>query len=90
VVQGEFGTPIEAVSAFRDAVLRRDDAVKAQHFFFLNDHAVGSFGQLQDESGAFRANFDTHYTAISPDYPSSVPAQVVVQSGETLRIIVPI
>jgi hypothetical protein len=46
---------------------------------------VGSFGQLQDASGAFKANFDTNYTAISADYPASVPSQVVVQSGETLR-----
>jgi YD repeat-containing protein len=87
VVEGEFGAPSEALSSFRDAIKRPDGAVKAQHFFFLNDNLVGSFGQLQDASGAFKANFDTNYTAISADYPASVPSQVVVQSGETLRLV---
>lgn len=85
VIEGEYGGPSEVTAYFRDAITRPDGAVKAQHFFFLNDNLVGSFGQLQNASGQFKANFDTNYTAISADYPASVPSQVVVQSGETLR-----
>lgn len=38
--------------------------------------AVGSFGQLQNGSRKFKANFDVNYTVASDEYPSSVPSTV--------------
>ena len=63
------------------------NATKSQHFFFANGQQVGSYGQLADESGAFRANFDVNYTPVSDNYPASVPSEVVAQKGDTLRIL---
>jgi len=62
------------------------NAPKAQHFFFADNNYTGSFGQLQG-NGAFEANFDVNYTPVSKDYPASVPSQVIVQAGDTLRTI---
>jgi|GEM_PF-1136118 len=87
VVQGSYEGAGQADQALKDALLRADDAVKAQHFFFANGQQIGSFGQLQSESGAFEANFDVNFTPISSGYPSSIPSQVIVQAGESLRII---
>lgn len=33
------------------------------------------------------ANFDVNYTPVSDEYPSQTPAQVVVQEGDTLRLV---
>ena len=63
------------------------NAAQAQYFFFANGKNVGTFGQLQNSSGNFIANFDVNYTPISQTYPASVPSQTVVQAGDTLRII---
>ncbi len=84
VVQGNYGTVAAQNTAFQNALARRDNSVKAQHFFFANGQNVGSFGQLQD-AGVFKANFDVNYTPISSTYPSIVPAEIIVQSGDTLR-----
>jgi len=87
VVQGNYATPAQQSTAFQNALARRDNSVKAQHFFFANGQNVGSFGQLQDENGTFKANFDVNYTPVSDTYPSAVPPQIVVQGGDTLRTI---
>ncbi len=87
VVMGNYSTTAAQNTAFQNALARRDNSVKAQHFFFANGQNVGSFGQLQDESGSFKANFDVNYTPVSDTYPSAVPAEVIVQGGDTLRTI---
>ncbi|MDQ8021661.1 MAG: LysM peptidoglycan-binding domain-containing protein [Moraxellaceae bacterium] len=85
-VQGNYSTADMQEEAFGNALLRRDNAVKAQHFFFANGQSVGSFGQLQ-EAGKFKANFDINYSPVSDGYPANAPSQIVVQAGETLRQI---
>ena len=84
VVQGSISN---VPQAFSDALARADNANKSQHFFFANGQSVGSFGQLQGTDGKFKANFDVNYTAISDEYPSSVPVSVVAQENDTLRTI---
>jgi LysM repeat protein len=85
VVQGSI-TDVDG--AFNNAVMRRDNLVKAQHFFFANGQQIGSFGQLQDASGKFAANFDVNYTPVSTTYASgNAPATVVAQTNDTLRSI---
>jgi len=90
VVQGRFDGVSGRLSvdqAFDNAVARTGNQVKAQYFFSANGQTVGSFGQLTDTEGAFRANFDVNYTPISASYPGRVPTQLVVQQGDTLRSI---
>ncbi len=84
VVQGNI---TNVAQAFSDALARADNSKKSQYFFFANGQAVGSFGQLQDADGKFKANFDVNYTPISDEYPSSVPVSVVAQDGDTLRTL---
>lgn len=88
VVQGNYDGQagrLSSAQAFDNAVYRTGNRVKAQYFFFANNEQVGSFGQLQDPKGKFKANFDINYTAVSENYPASVPTQYIVQSGDTLR-----
>ena len=73
--------------AFDNALTRTGNKVKAQYFFFANGQNIGTFGQLVDSEGTIKANFDVNYTPVSQGYPSSVPTDVIVQSGETLRSI---
>ena len=90
VVQGNFDGKsgrLTASQAFDNALVRTGNQVKGQYFFFANGQMVGSFGQLQSGDGSFKANFDVNYSAISDSYPSSIPSQVIVQSGDTLRTI---
>jgi YD repeat-containing protein len=84
VVQGDI---TNVTQAFTDALSRADNSQKSQWFFFANGQQVGSFGQLQDADGKFKANFDVNYTAISDEYPSSVPVSVIAQNNDTLRTI---
>jgi hypothetical protein len=84
VVQGDI---TNVPQAFADALARADNSQKSQYFFFANGQQVGSFGQLQDTEGKFKANFDVNYTAISDEYPSSVPMSVIAQNNDTLRTI---
>lgn len=84
VVQGNI---TNVPQAFADALARADNSQKSQYFFFANGQQVGSFGQLQDTDGKFKANFDVNYTAISDEYPSSVPMSVIAQNNDTLRTI---
>ena len=84
VVQGNI---TDSQQAFSNALSRADNSQKSQYFFFANGQSVGSFGQLQDGDGKFKANFDVNYTPISDDYPSSVPISVVAQDGDTLRTL---
>lgn len=86
-VKGAFTTSAQGQQALRNALHRADNEVKAQHYFFANGQQVGSVGQLTDENNYFLANFDLNFTPVSPGYPTAVPSQVVVQEGETLRII---
>lgn len=81
------GNISNVAQAFSDALSRADNSQKLRHFFFANGQAMGSFGQLQDADGKFKANFDVNYTPISDDYPSSVPVSVVAQDNDTLRSI---
>lgn len=60
---------------------------QAQYFFYADGNYIGSFGQLQSADGAFAANFDVNYTPVSSQYPANAPAKVVVQEGDTLRIV---
>jgi len=87
VVQGNFEGSGQAAQALRDALLKPDNSTKSQHFFFANGQQLGSFGQLTDANGQFEANFDVNFTPVSQAYPSSVPSQVIAQSGDTLRIV---
>jgi len=90
VVQGNFDGKsgrLTASQAFDNALVRTGNQVKGQYFFFANGQMVGSFGQLQSGDGSFKANFDVNFSAISDSYPSSIPSQVIVQSGDTLRTI---
>src|SRR5262249_28459358 len=79
------GNITNVAQAFSDALSRADNSQKSQYFFFANGQQVGSFGQLQDADGKFKANFDVNYTAISDEYPSSVPVSVIAGNGDTLR-----
>ncbi|HKE94009.1 MAG TPA: LysM peptidoglycan-binding domain-containing protein, partial [Povalibacter sp.] len=88
VIQGNFDGEdgrLTVSQAFDNAVARTGNKVKAEYFFSVNGQQVGSFGQLVDQDGEFKANFDVNYTPISEGYPASVPSQVMVQSGDTLR-----
>lgn len=85
VVQGDVGNNVPG--AFEGALARAGNAGRAQHFFFANGQSVGSFGQLLDASGAFKANFDVNYTPVSEHYPETAPSEVIVQSGDTLRTL---
>lgn len=90
VIQGNFDGKnghLNVGQAFDNAVARTGNLVKAQYFFSANGQTVGSFGQLTDEDGDFKANFDVNYTPVSEQYPASVPSQVIVQRGDTLRLI---
>ncbi len=87
VVQGNYATSAAQNTAFQNALARKDNSVKAQHFFFANGQNVGSFGQLTDGGGTFKANFDVNYQPVSDSYPAAVPPEVVVQGGDTLRAI---
>jgi nucleoid-associated protein YgaU len=87
VVQGNFATPAAQQQAFKDALARKDNTVKAQHYFFASGQAVGSFGQLRDSNNQFKADFDVNYTPVSADYPAATPSEVIAQSGDTLRTI---
>ncbi|MEJ1964198.1 MAG: LysM peptidoglycan-binding domain-containing protein [Gammaproteobacteria bacterium] len=84
VVQGDVSNYHQAMT---DALAREDNSQRAQYFFFANGQAVGSFGQLQDASGKFKANFDVNYTPVSADYPETTPSEVIAQQGDTLRTI---
>jgi len=94
-IQGKYdgigGDP--TLSAAWDAALSRNtqtgafDSQKAQYFFYAAGNYIGSFGQLTSSDGSFVANFDVNYTPVSSSYPASTPANVVVQSGDTLRTI---
>lgn len=79
-------TLFAAANAFTDALKRRDNTVKAQHFFTANWQSVGSLGQLRT-GGAFQANLDVNYRSISDSDPAAVPREVIVRSGENLRTI---
>lgn len=84
VVQGNISN---VPAAFASALSPSGTTVKAEHFFYTNDKLIGSFGQLQDSTGKFIANFDVNYTPVSSNYPADTPAQVIVQAGDTLRSI---
>lgn len=89
-VQGNFDGKsgrLNINQAFDNALARTGNKVKAQYFFSANGQSIGSFGQLTGEGSAFEANFDVNYTAVSDNYPASVPSQLIVQSGDTLRTI---
>lgn len=60
------------------------DNNKAQHFLFVASQQVGS---LQNTGNGFNANFDVNYTPISDKYPGATAPEVVVQEGDTLRVI---
>ncbi|MDB5988180.1 MAG: LysM peptidoglycan-binding protein, partial [Nevskia sp.] len=62
-------------------VLRNDSNGKSQSTFWGNNIEVGSGG------GISANQFDFNYTPISAQYPSTVPAQYVLQSGDTLESI---
>ena len=94
-IQGKYdglnGAP--TLSAAWDAALSRNTATgafnaqKAEYFFYAAGNYIGSFGQLTSANGSFVANFDVNYTPVSSSYPASTPANIVVQSGDTLRTI---
>ena len=84
MVQGNIS---DTNQAFANALSRADNGNRSQYFFFASGQAVGSFGQLQNEAGRFEANFDVNYTPVSAEYPSSAPASVIAQAGDTLRTI---
>src|SRR6185295_19420946 len=73
--------------AFTQVLAGDATTIKAQHFFFANGQHVGSFGQLKDSGGQFKANFDVSYTSVADGAAPSQPMQVVTQTGDTLRII---
>lgn len=54
---------------------------------YWNNQQLGTLGTLQQERGAFLANFDVNYTPISDHYPTPTPSEVTVQVGDTLRAI---
>jgi nucleoid-associated protein YgaU len=85
---GSQGGRLTAPQAFGQAINRTGgfNSHKSQHFFFALGQQIGSFGQLT-ENGTFGANFDVNYTPVSANYPLSAPSEVVVQQGDTLRII---
>lgn len=90
VVQGNFDGKsgrLTVDQAFDNAVARTGNLVKAQYFFSANGQTVGSFGQLIDSEGVFKANFDVNFTPISSSYPGSIPTQLTVQTGDTLHSI---
>jgi len=60
------------------------DNNKAQHFLFVAGQQVGS---VQNTGNGFNANFDVNYTPISDKYPGATAPEVVVQEGDTLRVI---
>jgi len=87
-IQGNFSTPASLSAAWDEALARTaGNSVKAEYFFWSNGNYLGSFGQLQSSDGSFTANFDVNYTPVSQGYPADTPANVVVQSGDTLRTI---
>lgn len=53
-------------------------------FLFTNGQQVGS---LQSTGSSVKASFDVNYTPVSAHYPSAVPAEVVVQQGDTLKLM---
>ena len=82
------GSDLTVAEAFADALTRTTgNNVLSQYFFFVNGQSVGSFGQLEDSSGNFTADFDVNFTPVSPSYPAEVPSTVVAESGDTLRTI---
>lgn len=92
VITGNFTTP-SALSYAWDAAIQRGNFggtgpnySKAQYYFFAQGNLIGTFGQLQ-KGGTYAANFDVNSTPISDNFPSAVPATVVAQAGDTLRII---
>ncbi|HEV7610153.1 MAG TPA: DUF6531 domain-containing protein [Steroidobacteraceae bacterium] len=85
VVQGNYSQASMQHSAFQMALYGIGNNVKAEHFFFANGNAIGSFGQLQDENNQFKANFDANFTPISSTGPATQAGEVVTQQGDTLR-----
>ncbi len=83
----ETGATPDLSTSFQNALLRRDNSTRSQHFFFANGQAIGSFGQLIDESGQFKANFDVNYQPISRGSLAAAPPTVIAQTGDTARTI---
>lgn len=88
VVKGNFGDYGQATAnnELRNAGLNAgiNTGNRNGYFLFANDGSyVGSVTQI----GGLKAKFDVNFTPISSQYPASVPASYVVQSGDTLRII---
>lgn len=88
VVQGDLDTIFEIHDAFVAALGGVVQSTsKAQHFYFMDGQNVGTVGRLQNGSSPqTRASFDVNYTPLE-QLAASVPAQVVVQEGDTLRTI---
>jgi YD repeat-containing protein len=82
VLQGDFTalTPQQLLETFQGV----DHADLPQHQLIFDGKLIGS---LQSDGDRFLANFDVNYTPVSEQYPSATPAQVVVQTGDTLRIL---
>ena len=62
------------------------DPGKAQYFFFINNNQVGAVGLVSQNDFAV-PHFEVNATPISEGYPAATPPTVVVQGGDTLRLI---
>jgi hypothetical protein len=84
-IQGNY-QPSELSTKFSNALSGQGgiNSTRARHSFFANGEFVGSVGQV---TGHLAANFDVNYTAISDDYPATVPSTYIVQRGDTLRTV---
>lgn len=83
VVQGDYEGAAEQ-TALRDET----HAYKPKLQLFFNHEQVGTLTSAGLTNNPFYiANFDVNYTPVSGDYPGQAPAQVVVQEGDTLRLV---